>query len=190
MPNLNDYLNLIPSQYQNSPKFKQWLTVLLTPLVDVQDLASNLDKYFDIDSAVGVQLDMLGHIVGASRLLPFTPTNGNPVLDDDDYRFLIKAQIARNTWHGTNEEIYDKWNELFTDVYISIKDNQDMTISLVFLGEFTQTQKDMIEHNMIVPKAQGVGFTYSYSIPPLFSLDQDTTFFKGFDEGDWMIIEY
>lgn len=184
--NIQDYLNLIPWQYRKSSKFKQWLTILLTPLVDVQALAMDLDSYFDIDNAVGKQLDMLGEIVGVKRLLPFTPSNGQPMLDDDDFRFLIKSQIVKNVWKGTNEEIYDRWQILFENALISVKDNQDMTVNYIFMGTFTQTQKEMVEHNMIVPKAQGVGVDYSYTQPPIFSFDQDTAFFKGFDEGNWL----
>ena len=89
--NIDNYLELVTSQYQNSPKFKRWLEVLLTPYIDTQRLALNLYTYFDIDTAIGIQLDKLGEIIGAKRLLPFQPTNGNPLLRDEDYRFLLKA---------------------------------------------------------------------------------------------------
>ena len=35
---INLYLELITSQYQNSPKFKKWVEVLLTPYIDTQNL--------------------------------------------------------------------------------------------------------------------------------------------------------
>lgn len=185
---ISEYLELITSQYQNSPKFKAWVECLLTPFVDTQNLAKELYTYFDIDTAFGKQLDMLGEIIGASRLLPFQPVSGDPLLDDDNYRFLLKAQILKNVWDGTNQNIYDIWNSLHSDIALSIKDNQDMTVTALFIGNINELQQEMIEHGMIVPKAQGVGMFYAFSIPPLFSYDQDTEYFKGYDEGNWAIL--
>lgn len=186
--NVSEYTNLITSQYNNSTKFKAWVECLLTPFVDVQNLANELYTYFDIDLAIGKQLDMLGDIVGVRRLLPFQPTTGNPLLDDENYRFLLKAQILRNVWDGTNQNIYDIWGALHSDIALSIRDNQDMTVTALFIGNLNQLQQEMIEYGMIVPKAQGVKMFYAFSIPPLFSYNQDTEYFKGYDEGNWAIL--
>ena len=182
---INDYIELITSQYQNSPKYKKWVERLLTPYIDTQKLASTLYTYFDIDKAIGKQLDMLGEVVGVKRLLPFQPSEGNPLLVDEDYRFLLKAQILRNVWNGTNQHIYEIWNELHSDIAIAIIDNQDMTVTALFIGDLNELQQEMIKYGMIVPKAQGVKMFYAFSLPPLFSYDQDTEYFKGYDEGNW-----
>lgn len=182
---VSEYLELITTQYQNSPKFKRWMEVLLSPLVDCQNLAMNLYQYFDIDTAVGKQLDILGEIVGVKRLLPFQPSENNPLLDDENYRFLLKAQISKNIWDGTNQNIYDIWNMLHSDVAISIKDNQDMTVTVLLIGNLNKLQQEMIKYGMIIPKAQGVKMLYAFSLPPLFSYDQNTEYFKGYDEGNW-----
>ena len=189
MKNVKEYLDLITSQYQNSPKFKEWLKVLLTPYIDTQNLALNLYTHFDIDNAIGIQLDKLGEIIGVKRLLPFQPISGNPLLDDYNYRFLLKAQILKNIWDGTNESIYNIWGELNSEIAIAIKDNQDMTVTALFIGELNNLQKEMIEYGMIVPKAQGVKMFYAFSIPPIFSYDQETDYFKGYDEGNWLEFE-
>lgn len=184
---IDDYLQLITSQYDNSPKFKAWVTLLLTPLVDLQEFANNLHTYFDIDTAVGKQLDMLGEVIGITRVLPFQPSREgvDPLLDDEHYRFLLKSQIIRNHWDGTNLSIYDMWTILHPEIALSIKDNQDMTVTALFIGALDDTELEMIENNMIVPKAQGVLMNYAFSLPPLFSHDQDTDYFKGYDEGYW-----
>lgn len=184
---IQDYLDLITSQYSNSPKYQAWITCLLTPYIDTQKLALTLYTYFDIDTAIGKQLDILGEIIGAKRLLPFQPSEGNPLLDDENYRFLLKAQILRNIWDGTNQNIYDIWNMLHSDITLSIKDNQDMTVTALFIGNLNKLQQEMIEYGMIVPKAQGVRMLYAFSLPPLFSYDQETEYFKGYDEGNWAV---
>lgn len=186
---MQKYIDLITSQYQNSPKFIEWTKRLLTPLIDVQKLALILYTYFDIDTAKGVQLDKLGEIIGAKRLLPFQPSEGNPLLNDEDYRFLLKAQILRNVWDGTNSNIYDIWNSLNPDIVIAIRDNQDMTVNTLFIGNISNLRKEMIEYGMIVPKAQGVKMFYAFSVPPLFSYDQDTDYFKGYDQSNWVVFD-
>lgn len=185
---VQEYLNLITSQYQNSPKYKAWVERLLTPYIDCQNLALELYTYFDIDTAIGKQLDMIGEIIGVKRLLPFTPTEDDPLLDDDHYRFLLKSQILRNVWDGTNENIYDIWELLHPEVAISIKDNQDMTVTVLFIGQLTQLEQEMIQYGMIVPKAQGVLMNYAFSLPPLFAHNQDNEYFKGYDEGNWAVL--
>lgn len=182
---VKDYLNLVTSEYKNSTKFNKWLECLLTPFVDTQKLAQELYTYFDIDRAVGVQLDILGQIIGVNRLLPFQPEEGNPLLDDENYRFLLKAQIAKNIWDGTNQNIYDSWDILNPKIAVAIKDNQDMTCTALFIGDLNKMQQEMIKYGMIVPKAQGVKMFYAFSLPPLFAYNQDTEYFKGYDEGNW-----
>jgi hypothetical protein len=69
------YLSLVPSQWRAAPKFLSWLAALLQPLVDVGICAAGLNAAFDIDTAVGSQLDVLGQFIGVSRTLPFAPGN-------------------------------------------------------------------------------------------------------------------
>jgi len=67
------YLNRITSEYQNSPNFLALLGVLLQPFVDIAICAFAMTEAFDIQEAVGDQLDVLGVILGRSRTLPFSP---------------------------------------------------------------------------------------------------------------------
>lgn len=71
------YLSLFTSQYQNSPKLLSWSTALLKPFVDAGICMASMYQAFDLDTAVGVQLDILGQILGQSRTLGFTPTTGS-----------------------------------------------------------------------------------------------------------------
>lgn len=185
MKTITDYTNLITSQYQNCDKYKRWITVLLTPFIDAQNLATTLYLYFDIDKAVGKQLDILGEIIGVNRLLPFQPEGYDALLDDENYRFLLKAQILKNVWDGKNQSIYTIWNILNPHIALAIKDNQDMTVTAHFIGALNELQKQMIKNNMIVPKAQGVEMFYGFSVPPIFAYDLETEYFKGYDEGNW-----
>src|SRR5579871_282698 len=83
------YYSLITSQYQNSPKFMALVKAMMKYLNDALPFVLAFYKSFDLDLAVGVQLDTIGTLVGVSRTVQFQPSNGvSPVLDDTTYRIL------------------------------------------------------------------------------------------------------
>ncbi|GAB6170539.1 hypothetical protein JCM15765_04020 [Paradesulfitobacterium aromaticivorans] len=186
MPDVQRYLNLITSEHQNKQKFMDWLTAPLSILDDGVTLAANLSLYFDLDTAVGVQLDTLGEIVGVKRTVNFQPTDGSsPVLDDTTYRLILQAKILQNLWDGTIPQIYDLWNTLFTDAYLILQDNQDMTMNALIIGLTSQIQKDLTSNGYIVPKPQGVNISFAYSSNPFFAYGIEATDLKGYGEGYW-----
>lgn len=93
------------------------------PFAELKSAAEALPLEFDIDTAVGVQLDAVGERVGVSRKLKtplegvyfafdedevgfdegvwkddYDPSEGMVSLDDEFYRLVIKAKIAANSW--------------------------------------------------------------------------------------------
>jgi hypothetical protein len=137
-----------------------WLTGVLNFIDPVTAILTNSTQYFDLDTAVGVQLDFVGKLTGVTRILSFQPTEGSPVLSDKDFRFLIRAQIAKNHWNGTLEHLNVIWNTVGLDLGLNIIDNQDMTMTVVVNGTMSTIQKELITHGLVVPKPQGVGITY------------------------------
>src|ERR1700759_4619644 len=143
MASLEYYLSLITSEYRYQPKFQAWASVLLQGLVDAQIVVASFPGIFDLDNAVGDQLDKVGEWVGVSRDVtvveptwfswavaglgwgqgrwqgPFDAADTRTVvLDDYHYRVLIKARIVANNWDGTVEGAYLAWNTLFeAEVY-------------------------------------------------------------------------
>ena len=61
-----------------------------------------------------------------------------------------------------------------------------MTITVLIIGNISELQKQMVKNGLIVPKAQGVKMYYAFSIPPIYSYDQNEDYFKGHDEGNWL----
>jgi len=180
------YLNLISSQHRDKPKYMAMLSVLLQPSEDIFALGVYLDDEFDLDNAEGRQQDILGHIVGQDRTLPFQPDKGlSPVLDNYAYRQLLKAKIAKNTWKGRVEDLKETWLNLFGKPII-IQDNQDMTIDVVVVGLYDQIVKDMILNGLIVPKPQSVKVNYAFADEAVFGYDMETDSIKGYDHAHWM----
>jgi hypothetical protein len=185
---ITDYIKLITSQYQNSSKFISWLTTPLQIAHDISVCADELPAAFDIDTAVGVQLDTIGIIIGQARTLSFQPSDGSSAyLDDATYRKVLKLKTLTNYWDGTQDKIYSAWYAVFPDIDLLITDNQDMTCDVIITGSLTQIVIDMIHHDLIIPRPEGVEYNYSGTVGtlPLFAYDMDTQYFKGYDEGYW-----
>jgi hypothetical protein len=68
--NVSEYLSLITSEHNQRPNFMAWIAALCQPSVDQQNQLANFPSLFDIDVAVGDQLDKIGQWVGVSRSLP------------------------------------------------------------------------------------------------------------------------
>lgn len=183
---IDTYRKLLTSEYRHSPKLTSWLLWLLNEGTTYTNFIQMFVKAFDLDVAVGDQLDTIGRLVGVKRLLEFVPSGGeSPLLDDDTYRFLIKATIIKNTWKGKLEDLYSAWRVLYPESKLfQIQDLQDMTFNVVIAGDFSSLQKELISKGYIIPKPEGVRInlmtitdTTGY---PLFSYDLDTLYYSGY----------
>lgn len=152
---VDHYLAMITSEHRDKSKYILMLTALLRPSDDIFSLGISIDDEFDIDLAMGSQEDMLGEVADIKRLLPYQPVSQpSPVMDNETYRAMIKARIARNLWKGNVESMEDVWQTLF-GTRIVIQDNQDMTIT-VTLDPYPRTLQENIIHGLIIPKPQSV----------------------------------
>lgn len=150
------YLDLIVPEHRK-PKLLQWLACLLEKIEDVEKCAESINICFDLDIAQGKQLDILGELVGRQRELTFQPSkNESSILEDDIYRTVIRAKIGINYWNGTIPSIYMLWENLFPDYKLHIKDNQDMSMDAIVLGNLTDLEKNLVHYGYIVPRPEGV----------------------------------
>ena len=180
------YLDLLTSQYRppSSPKLNALLYALLKKFDDVSQCLVQMDTAIDLDVAVGSWLDNLGATVGVSRTVSFQPTGGvSPVLDDASYRILIKARIGWNQWDGKIDSLYTLWVQLFPSGNIVIEDQQNMTANILVTGSFPSIIKDLISNGYIVPRPEGVLYTYFFGTLPYFGADLDNAYIAGADVG-------
>lgn len=211
---IDDYLDLITSEYREKPKFIAMITSDVSIPVRVQELMQSMIPIFDVDTAVGDQLDIIGKWVGVTRYVripiagvyfswdsseytgwefgswqPFDePTEVN-VLPDDAYRTLIKAKIAANRWKGTTDDAYAIWDEIFTGITILIQDHQDMSYDLALVGGIVDSLTlALITEGYIPLKPEGVRVNVYY-VPvdsgPLFGWDIESDYIGGWDEASW-----
>ena len=128
---MKDYGELITSEHRDKPRFMATVRAFCEPLAALQEDAQAMLAAFDVDTAIGDQLDIIGQWVGISRAVTIPmdvyffswddSANGWDAgiwegigeiktsrydLPDDMYRALIKAKIMANKWRGTIHELY------------------------------------------------------------------------------------
>lgn len=175
MIDISTYLNRITSEHKVRPKFMALVEARLKPFIELFELLEEIDKAFDIDTAEGNQLDIIGQYVGVSRLLDFQPNNSEALLPDPYYRMLLKARISLNNWDGSIEGIKKIWGDVFPEYEIQIVDNQDMTMEARIIGLETLFENELVQHGYITPKPMGVLIDYSV----VFSIQLDSSLFVG-----------
>lgn len=60
----------VATQYLDSQKFLAYIRALLTASTELEDVFQTVAEQVDIDVAEGVNLDVIGEIVGISRIIP------------------------------------------------------------------------------------------------------------------------
>jgi hypothetical protein len=122
----DDYVSLITPWQSTKARFVETVRAGVQPLADAQSVVAALPADFDIDTAIGAQLDVVGQWVGRSRNVslpipnayfawsdplrgwargywkgPYSQQYGITTLDDETYRRLLRAVIMGNHWDGT-----------------------------------------------------------------------------------------
>jgi hypothetical protein len=119
------FLALIPPEHAGDANFIAELSLVLQPFVDIATLNVSLPFLFDLDFAVGAQLDATGAWIGQSRNIPVPVQNpwfsfdtdglgwdqgfwwgpydgtGLATLDDTTYRALLYAVRIANSANGS-----------------------------------------------------------------------------------------
>jgi hypothetical protein len=192
------------------------LSAVIAPLVNSGLTLESFPAIYDLDLAVGQQEDTTGLWVGVTRDIttpltgvyfsldvaglgldqgslqgPLDPTSGVLVLPDADYRTLLYANVAANSWDGTIPGAYKVWNQVFagTGTGLLIQDHGDMTMTLALTGVIPSALTiALFEGGYLQLKPAGVGIRnyitpFAPSVPPYFGLDAETSAVSGLDVG-------
>lgn len=215
MTTTDEYLALITSEHQDKPLYLETVTQSVEPLVKVQNVMAGIMQKYDIDTAVGVQLDVLGEWIGRSRFIEtpiegvyfewqgtvatgwrsgvwrgiFDPVSGLVAMPDELYRLVLKAKIGANSWDGSIPAAYAIYQPLFPNNTVMILDNQDMTMTIAIAGApLDPISQALLTGGYIPLKPEGVriaGYIFPVVDAPLFGWDIENEAIDGWDIGQW-----
>lgn len=181
-----DYISLITSEHRDKPRFAAVVGLTAGAFGALAEQALAMVPAFDIDTAVGAQLDVIGLWVGIGRVQtvpitgaffswntsglgwnqanwkgPYEPDEGITTLDDETYRAVLKAKIGSNYWSGANDDLAVIGQQAMSqlDIQCFVLDNQDMTTTVYILGAPTKVLVEMIKRGVAPPKTAGVRIT-------------------------------
>jgi hypothetical protein len=129
------YADLLILQYKGKPK--AYATIEALASFAVMDLLPvDVRDAYDLDSAQGVQLDVLGKYQGVTR--SGNTFQGPYSLSDTEFRTLIRIAIVLNASDGTLYSIKNLLNTYFPGV-ILLFDHEQMRISYSLQRAFSRS---------------------------------------------------
>ncbi|BDH45770.1 hypothetical protein TUM12370_18140 [Salmonella enterica subsp. enterica serovar Choleraesuis] len=184
---MSKYTELITS-YNAKPLFEQHVDLSTRPVSDIAKTIDGLINSFDLEKAVGVQLDAVGQWIGRTREITapiegyffsfdipdlgfdygvwkdrYDPISGIMRVSDDDYRTMLRAKIGANNWQGTSDELPALFKSIYPkgDIKITYSDNQDMTMTVFVTGSaISPVTREIIRQGYLAIKPAGVTVNY------------------------------
>lgn len=209
---MSNYDDLLIYQYRKKPKAKATIHALMSEVDRIIENIADLKSQWDIDVSRGYSLDIIGRRIGVSRILPSFVSKGyfgyletvgakkwgegvwyrygesmggSLSLNDEDYRFLLKAKILKNFQNGTLDYLIDALQKLMSE-NANAKDNLNMTVDIFLpLQSLNSLQQYLIQQSDILPRAMGVKYNYINASGREFGFDG---FFNsyGFNDGSFV----
>lgn len=107
------YSSLLLYQYAAKRKAVAMVQAFVSMVV-MNQLPTQVMNAYDLETAVGVQLDVLGKYAGVSR--QGYDFSGPVTLDDDDFRLIVKMAIIQNNSGSSLSDIQNLLAIYFADV--------------------------------------------------------------------------
>lgn len=156
------YANLLIIQYRGKPKAYATIQALVTPAV-MNQILTKVQDAFNVDTAVGVQLDTLGKYAGVKRT---ANAFGGPVtLDDTDFRQLIKLAIIKNN-SGSDLATIQNLIYMFFPGEILVFDFQNMRMQYFFNSTIGSVElAEVFIVSDLLPRPMGVQLSATIYAP-------------------------
>jgi hypothetical protein len=180
-----DPWSTVISQYANSNEISAMIVAQAAAIDQTQNTDELLDNIWNVQTAIGYGLDVLGRIVGVSRTIqipggagyfgfnePAGSWNGfggpdgfysgggnadNYILSDYDFRILILAKAAGNISDGSIPSLNAILLALFPNRGVChVVDNHNMSITYVFDFPINAIEVAIIQTSGVLPRNAGV----------------------------------
>lgn len=170
------------AQFDDAPKLHALVRALVAPLQTLEQAAFEVLSAFDVESARGAQLDVVGGLIGESR-------QGR---SDTAYRAYVKARILANSSDGSAGTIYAIARALVGEDVLSLRlsthppAHYDLDVAATALRfpwdaneeEPAEVVASALADALLLATSAGVSFTVFYQ----YTDDANTFFFADGDE--------
>ena len=159
------YVNLLVLQYRQKPNARAMVATTVTPvLMDYLPVA--VQDAFDLNTAVGKQLDIIGKYCGVTR---YNNTFSGPItLTDSDFLSLIKMAITQNNAGSSLADIQALLNMFFPGD-ILVFDFQNMRLDYYLTPAIGSAElAQVFVTSNILPKPMGVQLGVTVYSPNVF----------------------
>ena len=181
---------LIENQLRESPNYQEVIRLLAEDFDDASDIFEYIAKNINVFDASGVWLDLIGDIVGISRVFekeiqpvffgfadqlhttgfeqarfrePNDRTTASSVLNDDDYRTIIIGQIARNYGDVSEIGVATSVLNMTQAQQILIYQAGHAAFNIYVIGLVSDNIKSILTGTDIIPRAAGVKVNLFFS---------------------------
>ena len=206
-------LQLIENQLRESPNYIEVIRLLAENFDEASDIYDYIAKNINVLNARGVWLDLIGDIVGVSRVFekeiqpvffgfddqPNTTgfgqarfrelddkTTASSVLNDDDYRVVIIGKIARNYGDVSEVGVATSVLNMTQADNVLVYQSGPATFSVYVIGLISDNIKSILTGTDIIPRAAGVKMNLFFSGDDNIFGFADQLGIKGFDVGHFI----
>lgn len=206
-------LQLIENQLRESPNYIEVIRLLAEDFDEASDIYDYIAKNINVLNARGVWLDLIGDIVGVSRVFekeiqpvffgfddqPNTTgfgqarfrelddkTTASSVLNDDDYRVVIIGKIARNYGDISEVGVATSVLNMTQADNVLVYQSGPATFSVYVIGLISDNIKSILTGTDIIPRAAGVKMNLFFSGDDNIFGFADQLGIKGFDVGHFI----
>lgn len=161
------YADLLILQYKTQPKARATISALTSQVI-ADGILLDVINGFNLLTAVGKQLDILGKYIGLSRNVK--KEIGSPatvILTDDQYRLLLQLKLICNTSYSATSQIRRALFQLFPND-IRVFDDRTMEMEYQLSERFDGLEQVIIAEELL-PFPMGLGFNVIV-VPDLLKL--------------------
>lgn len=206
-------LQLIENQLRESPNYIEVIRLLAEDFDEASDIYDYIAKNINVLNARGVWLDLIGDIVGVSRVFekeiqpvffgfddqPNTTgfgqarfrelddkTTASSVLNDNDYRVVIIGKIARNYGDVSEVGVATSVLNMTQADNVIVYQSGPATFSVYVIGLISDNIKSILTGTDIIPRAAGVKMNLFFSGDDNIFGFSDQLGIKGFGVGHFI----
>jgi hypothetical protein len=146
-------LALLLQQFKGKPKIEALITAFMTQVQELEEVFFDLLLMRTLELATGVQLDVLGRLLGQTR----------GALDDDGYRIWLRGRILLNKSSGTTEDVINFLTAVLPGQGVDIAESFPASFTATLTEEITTVEATEAVTLLHLVKPVGVGGTLIYS---------------------------